>query len=105
MEPIESEKHKVEYLTADELVDFVTIKPDEDLPYERLTEIIQRIDDVQDDLEFLRDWLKRHSEDANAVTVNSTVASYVRGDALWTWNHLQTVYRFLAKVISNAEDK
>lgn len=103
MEPIESKKQKVEYVTAEELVDFVTIKPDEDLPKGRLTEIIQRIDDVQDDLEFIRGWLKRHLEDANAVTVNSAVASHVRGDAFWAWNRLQTVYRFLAKVIGNAE--
>jgi hypothetical protein len=102
MEPIESEKHKVEYLTAEELVDFVTIKPDEDLPYERLTEIIQRINNVQDDLDFLRDWLKHHLK--HGCDVNSVVASYILGEARRSWNYLQAVYRFLAKVISNAQN-
>lgn len=104
MEPIESEKQKVEYVTAEELVDFVTIKPDEDLPKGRLTEIIQRIDDVQDDLEFIRGWLKRHLEDANAVTVNSTVASHVRNDIRRASNYLQAVYRLLVKVMNNEEN-
>ena len=103
MEPTQSEKQENGRVYLAELAYSVTIKPDEDLPKERLIEIIHRIDDVQDDLEFIRDWLKRHLKDANDV--NADMASYVRGDAFWAWDYLQAVYRLLVKVMNNAEDK
>jgi hypothetical protein len=85
-----------------EMLDPCTIKLDDDLTKERAFEIKQRIDDVQDDLDFIRGWLNRHIK--NDDSANSDTASLIRGDAFWAWNHLQTVYRFLAKVISNAQN-
>lgn len=85
-----------------EPMDVCTIKPDEKLTKEKALEIKQRIDGMQNDLDFLCDWLKYDLKLASAM--NSSVASVVHGEAYWAWNQLQTVYRFLAKVIGNAEE-
>lgn len=86
-----------------ERLDHCTIKPDDDLSEELANDILLRIDEVQEDLEFIQDWTRRHLEDANAA--NSVMASYARGDTLWALNHLQGVYQFLYKVINNAENE
>lgn len=62
-----------------ELIDFCTIKPNEELTKEKALEIKQRIDDVQNDLDFLCDWLKHEMKAANDIDMY--VSSCVHGEA------------------------
>lgn len=82
-----------------ELMDFCTIKPDENLTKEKSGAMLSRIDKVQNDLDFIYSWLKRHLKDTNDT--DSEIASIVRGEAFQAWNRLQTVYRLLAAVRNN----
>ena len=84
-----------------EPMDFCTIKPDKKLTKETSNAMLARINEVQNDLDFLCNWLKSHLKDTNDT--DRDVSSFVHGEAFQSWNYLQTVYRFLAKVISNAE--
>ena len=73
---------------------------------EKAQEIMDRIDAVQEDMDFVRDAIRASGisdERINKNYASQMFALDARGDALHAYNCLQTVYRWLALLVPRGE--
>lgn len=73
---------------------------------EKAQEIMDRIDAVQEDMDFVRDAIRASGvsdERKNKDYASQMFAIDARGDALHAYNCLQTVYRWLVQIINCSE--